>query len=447
MSRDINNPAFKKLLQKLQEESWQLELLISGFAIFGLFTATEPVEIIIKEAQTSDLMYRALIFTFLRLSIAILLINLLLHVILRGLWIGALGLRYVSGDIDYEALKYSPKFTNYLKNKIGSFDKYIATLENYCSVIFAISFLLIFYVLAFAFTMIAITAIAELLIDNESIPEWLRLGLGIPMMIFVLLGMLLTFVDFLTQGFLKRKKWISKIYFPIYWVFSFITLSFLYRPLVYNFLDNKFGKRISIFLVPIYVLLLLVTSIEDKKSNYFERSNDSNEYYASKRNYEDMLTEEGQFIKTAAIPSKVITTPYLKVFMAYSDRIEDRMFSRNEGLKPEKDRRGLSSDIVFTTSNADRAKRDSLRRAKDSLKIEYIKTFNSTYKVFIDSIQYPAEFTLAESATKEFGFESYVNIKGLAEGKHILRLKRDRFREKDTTEVSFATIPFWYFKE
>ena len=27
MSKDYNNPAFKKLLEKLQEESWQLELL------------------------------------------------------------------------------------------------------------------------------------------------------------------------------------------------------------------------------------------------------------------------------------------------------------------------------------------------------------------------------------------------------------------------------------
>ena len=42
MSHDYNNPSFKKLLEKLQEESWQLELLISGFAIFGLFTAFDP---------------------------------------------------------------------------------------------------------------------------------------------------------------------------------------------------------------------------------------------------------------------------------------------------------------------------------------------------------------------------------------------------------------------
>jgi len=50
----------------------------------------------------------------------------MLHVLLRGFWISAFG--YVSGDIDYDSLKYSPKFTRYLKKRVGSFDKYIATL-------------------------------------------------------------------------------------------------------------------------------------------------------------------------------------------------------------------------------------------------------------------------------------------------------------------------------
>ena len=440
MSKDFNNPAFKKLLQKLQEESWQLELLISGFAIFGLFSAYEPVEIAIKEAQYHDLVYRGLIFMFLKLSIAILLLNLLLHVVLRGLWIGALGLRYVSGDIDYDELNYSPKFTNYLRKKIGSFDRYIGTLENYCSVIFAISFLLIFYVLAFAFTIIFLVVSIKYLLDNDNIPDWLGKAIGIPVVIFILLGMLLTFIDFLTQGFLKRKKWISKIYFPIYWLFSFITLSFLYRPLVYNFLDNKFGKRISFALIPIYILLLVITSIEDKQSNYFKRTHNSSEYMANKRNYEDMLKKEGEFIKTVAIPSKVIKDSYLKVFVVFSDAIEDRMFSRNEGLKPEKDIRGLYTDITFNNTTINFNKRDSLKR-------EYLKTFNNTYKVFIDSTQYESDFILGESSTEEFGFETYLNIRDITEEKHVLSLKRDMYREKDTIVRNIITIPFWYYKE
>ena len=51
MSQDYKTPAFKKLLQKLQEESWQLELLISGFAIFGLFTAFPHISTAVKAAE------------------------------------------------------------------------------------------------------------------------------------------------------------------------------------------------------------------------------------------------------------------------------------------------------------------------------------------------------------------------------------------------------------
>jgi hypothetical protein len=442
MSSHHENPAFKKLLQKLQEESWQLELLISGFAIFGLFSAFPQLDLLGYEAANNQQLLKIIIIAVAYVSCAILLFNLLLHVVLRGLWIGALGLRYVSGDIDYDELKYSVKFTNYLKNKIGSFDKYIATLENYCSIIFAISFLLIFYVLALTFTIASIGLIAENIINNDNLPTWVSKGIGIPIVLFIVIGMLLTFIDFITQGWLKKKQWISKIYFPIYWVFSFITLSFLYRPLVYNFLDNKFLKRISLVLVPVYFIILLGATVEYNKSNYIEKSNTSSSYYASGKNYEDMLNKEGQFIKITAIPSKVIKDNFLKVFIVYSDGIEDRMFTVNESLKPKKDRRGLYSTISFSNSDLSVEQRDSLKRV-------YLKTFNSVYKIIIDSTQYTSQFILGESNTyeSEFGFESYITLDSLKQGKHLLKLQRDQYKEKDTTIVTFSTIPFWYFKD
>ena len=166
MSQDYNTPAFKKLLQKLQEESWQLELLISGFAIFGLFTALPYIFNATRAAENDQKIYSFIILSVALVSCAILIVNLLLHVVLRGLWIGALGLRYVSGDIDYEELNYGQKFTKYLKRKVGSFDRYIGRLENYCSIIFAISFLLIFYVLAFTLSIVSILTVVFLFLYN-----------------------------------------------------------------------------------------------------------------------------------------------------------------------------------------------------------------------------------------------------------------------------------------
>jgi len=213
MKTDYNNPAFKKLLQKLQEESWQLELIISGFAIFGLVSAFDPIALQLTKAENSEQVFLVMILMTALISCSILTLNLVIHVILRGLWIGALGLRYVSGDIDYEYLNYSSKFTKYLKKRVGSFDRYIARLEDYCSIIFAVSFLLIFYVIAMIFTIACIALIANYIISNENLDESLRNWIGIPLVLFIVFGMLLTFIDFVTQGWLKKKQWISKIYF------------------------------------------------------------------------------------------------------------------------------------------------------------------------------------------------------------------------------------------
>lgn len=436
MSQDYNNPAFKKLLQKLQEESWQLELLISGFAIFGLFSAYEPLELLFTKAKTSgnDLFVFMIIIAL--ISCVILAFNLLLHVILRGLWIGALGLRYVSGDIDYDVLNYSPKFTNYLQKKVGSFDRYIARLENICSVIFAISFVLIFYVLAFIFAVFSLGLILKYLVFNKSI-EPFGVIVGIPLVIFLSIGMIMVFVDFATQGWLKKKKWLSKIYFPFYWVFSFITLSFLYRPLVYNFLDNKYGRRLSRLLLPIYILLIIMSSYTKKTSNYFNGKLNSSSIVASSSNYEDMLVHETDFIEDIVIPSKVIKDNNLKIFMLFNDAIEDDVFAYKPSLKPKEDIRGFSSDILVINHTSE--------KYKDSIKRVYMKNFNAIHTVKIDSITYNSDFIFAESSKEQLGFETYIGIKDLPEGKHILRVLRKHIEDKDTLNYQQAAIPFWYY--
>ena len=112
---------FKKWLDTLQQESWQLELIISGFALYALFTAFGPVKVEMKRVIVTENNYLQFVMMFLTLSLFILILNLTIHVVLRGLWIGSIGLRYVSGDINYHNLNYTPKFKRFLKRKVGSF--------------------------------------------------------------------------------------------------------------------------------------------------------------------------------------------------------------------------------------------------------------------------------------------------------------------------------------
>jgi len=449
MSKDHQNSSFKELLDRLQQESWQLELLISGFAIFGLFSAMDPLIVKFDIAQHDGKIVDTFVWSAALVSCWILIANLLIHVVLRGLWIGALGLRYVSGDIDYDELKYSTRFTKYLQKKIGSFDKYIATLENYCSVVFAVSFIFIFYFLtSFAFVVLLILN-GNFLISNDYENVWgsILMWIGIVFLFITLIGAILTFIDFITQGFLKRKKWTSYIYLPIYKVFSRLTLSFLYRPLVYNFLDNRFGRRLSWVLVPTYIAILYVFSFYYNSSNYLNTDLDSSKSFANYGNYEDLMTKENDFIEVAAIPSKVITDPYLKVFMVFEESLESRLLYYNPGLNPKNDNVGYITNVRFFNEGMSKQE----RREKDSLRNVYFKTFNEFYKVFVDGKQYDTEFVGTTNKYKKLGFETYLDIDTLSSGKHLLQVTRKKFvRENnkvvDTVNNVMVSIPFWNFK-
>ncbi len=109
----------KKLLDQLQVESWQLELLISGFVIFLAASSFEPISnyssrlIVVREGINDHFGFLPL-FSFILLgSIFFIFINLILHVIFRGMWISAIGLRSISGDIDFETLNLASPFDQF----------------------------------------------------------------------------------------------------------------------------------------------------------------------------------------------------------------------------------------------------------------------------------------------------------------------------------------------
>jgi len=191
--------------------------------------------------------------------------------------------------------------------------------------------------------------------------------------------------------------------------------------------------------VPFYILIALGTSLNYNVSNYLVTDMTSNDFVANNNNYEDLLNENNGFIDNVAIQSKVISDNYVKVFVLYSENIENRIFNFNPLLKPEEDRRGLKTGINFGT-NIKISERDSLRKV-------YLKTFNKIYSVKIDTIKYETEFILAHSKNDKLGFETYISTKTLNEGKHLLKVNRLRIRKGDTTYWNVSKIPFWYYKD
>ncbi|MCU4176308.1 hypothetical protein [Carboxylicivirga sp. N1Y90] len=437
-----NKNLLKQLLDRLQEDSWQLELLVSGFTIFGLFYALDPVADAFQKAAYEGNILKD-VYQAVYVAILILIFNLIVHVILRSLWIGALGLRYLSGEVDISKLNYSERFTKYLNKRVGSFDSYIEKLEKLCSIIFAISFLLIFYVLATIIIQYLINFVGPLGSDANSI--FLR-TLHISCLIFILVGTVLTFFDYITQGLLKRNKWVAAVYFPFYWVFSYLTLSFLYRPLYYNLIDNKFGRRTSFLLLPIYLSILFVSGLYKEQSGFITYASvTSNDIRANSRNYEDLVEKNDLIISGFTVQSKVITDPYIRIRIPLSNTLEERILKFNESLRPNQDKNLYKSGMDINGKSIESTFKGDI----DSLHLQFLTTFQELIHIKIDSLRYKPDFIIAKEnngMNLSIGFETYIGTNNLEEGKHTLVYSRYKHSDTDSI-VTIKEIPFWYYKD
>ena len=102
----------KDWLDKLQTDSWNLELLIAGFSIF-LLTQADPfiTDKLIRPLQNQyDLPPNILstimpVLLSLKVASSLLTFALIVLIVLRGYWIGLIGLRSVQTDIRWDRLR------------------------------------------------------------------------------------------------------------------------------------------------------------------------------------------------------------------------------------------------------------------------------------------------------------------------------------------------------
>ncbi|MGB3801977.1 MAG: hypothetical protein WA952_19310, partial [Lewinella sp.] len=259
-----------------------------------------------------------------------LLVCLLIHVAMRGLWIAAIGLRYVSGDIDYEALRYQPIYRRWLRGSVGGFDNYIEGLERLCSVMFSIAFLIIFCFLSittYSIFVILLHSAYGWLFGVETMQTGVFTGAGVVSILTLVLGVLY-FIDFLTLGFFKRNRFTAKVYYPLYRLMGWVTLAALYRPLYHNLVDDRFGRRLARML-PFFVLAaLFLVSLNIVTHGYFPYYLRDGAVWIDHRNYDD----EGADIRAqryrTTLNSRYAKNNYVEAFVSYRPQYHDPTIER-----------------------------------------------------------------------------------------------------------------------
>ena len=425
------------LLERLQEESWQLELLISGFAIFLVAGSWESISDFLLafqiKAQGSSGTYNFLPILIMGIlgSWFFLLTNLILHVFLRGLWISAIGLRYISGDVDFDTLNFSPRFDRFLRKRMPQFDDYIEKIEKICSMVFAFTFMLVFMLLSLSLIglfFILFHFVLQFIFEgwvNESVINSILAGFSIAFAV----AFFLYFIDFVSLGWLKRRKKFSFIYYPIYRFCSWVTFSRIYRPLYYNMIDNKFGKAAGFLLVPYLFIGSTIATIKNDSFLYFPE-----EEILENRYYLENIGED-RSISTPCIPSKIIKDSYLELFIPYKGTDDKAIVYNCPDLTPPKSIGPKITIITFGSGKGYSSPVDSL-----------LSCVASINKIMInDSLYENIDFDFyVQPVNKEHGLLTMIDINHLDRGKHILNVMKLNINKQDSASwESVNKIPFW----
>lgn len=398
-------------LQNLQENSWEIELLISGGAVFTLLQFPEMLLSFFRFAQTtSDIPGLHMMLIMGMAGLKILTNGFILHLLLRSFWLAMVCINYIFPE-GINSLKMKRTFPFQSRHLEGDLQEQIMDVDR-------LSGLVIFM------TIISTLVLAGLVLGffvTVFLIEWLnKWGLWFSYfdLLFGLFS-LLYFLDLLAMGSLRKIPLLSWVLFPIFWFFDLISLrSFYARPLALfssNIHRAKFFGGALVFVL----ITGISTYVSLAKPMHWPRILDD-------RMYKNQLTRSGQKLvnwyyldktepgKTGLvyIPSQLIEHNYLPITIQY-DRWMDRLLDYSN---PKKSDRFLSELIEVAID---------------------------------DSVYHQVEWLESrELAESTMGLVSMIDISHLSNGPHSVRIQSknlpnpeyQRIREETIYEVS---IPFW----
>jgi hypothetical protein len=441
-------------LDKLERESWQLELLVSAFTIFLLLGALSAYDELLTDIQFQynlNVGLFTIVYIFLILlknSLLALIISLIIHLSLRGFWIGAIGLRSVQSDIDFSKLNYTEFFTEKIRKRVISLDQLVIKLDEICSVIFAFSFLVISVLLAFGMYMIFISvlgiAFSAFVNLFSGIVSTIILGVSVIIILTCLITGMIYMIDYFSLGFFKKIKWFSKVYYPFYRLYNVITLSTLSRS-IYYYLISKFTKRkIRMVYAVFFVIISVLILFDFDQQPYYPETNNM---HSISSNFYDDVRPEGVYINSVSIESNYIDKPHFQVFLRY-DPVDNNLIRNNcPNFTPLRED-GINWAFTTTREGAN-FQIGSVNYSDEDIK-SLLDCQSSIYQLIInDSVYQDLSFYFYEHPSKsQKGLLTTIPTSGFRSGENILKVNKVRLDSAKVESITdYVKIPFWFRKE
>ena len=452
-----------KWLEKVKSNSWESEILIVGFVLIILLQTKDFFPFLIENMTTYNSLNSGvyslankLIIPFLLeiiyIANLILVVNLSFYLLIRGLWVGIIGLSSVFPDgVDINRLNYNQLFTNQLFKY--DLDSYSHRVDYICSSIFSISFLLIMVLLSVGFFIIEtivlifiVVYITEPLLYSDLyflqlLPDFIRkvisYAMGIILGLFFVLGFIYI-MDFILLSPLKliKNRYFGIIYNLLNRLFRFTFIIFIYEMLYLTFVSNLKKRYIYLFMFLVITITSFITTWDFIDNNLYIKHSSPN-FSKLNFNYENLLENSITFNenrnmknKGPIIQSDIINESFIRLFIPYDPRYDayfknciDDPLTVNE---MDQDKFLVCVDKFFMVSIDDDA------------------VLDLDYTYFTHYIE------------DRMGFNTIFSTDELNEGNHILKIKSPIFNEEFKTEgvisLTFSnmgdylnySIPFYY---
>ena len=409
-------------LSEIQERSWEPELFISGGAIFSLYQLTDFLRhqgfIMVQRTGYYE---PVLISNLLIAALNALMLGFVIHLILRGFWVASVTLSYVfPKGIQMDKIHYQPLYKDNVRKVSGTID-WVISLETICSLIFTLSFFFMMIIMGILITLLII-------IPHSSLKAtWGEQGfyyLQILSKIFIGLG-LVYLIDFLTLGFIKKQKFLEKVYYPVYILFSLLTLAPLYRTTYYTLVSN-IKPWIVILVATVYLLFALALTQVNQSSadaiyNVRKFLNLTSEKHIYDPRYYETFRPEGELVEHLSIQSDIVKDSFLRLFIVHQKVIENLM----------------SSDC------GQKAKTQEAMMA----------CYDEFYRIYIDGeyIKNLKWRQYAHPQTGEQGIIAFVPLQEITKEEHHLKVVLNITSKTDLEKLqkfgmesaTYAEVPFW----
>jgi len=210
-------------------------------------------------------------------------------------------------------------------------------------------------------------------------------------------------------------------------------LAFVYRPIYYNMVDNKFGRKVVLFLIPYVFLISLIVALTFKTQAYLP---EYRQLQSISNNYYDDTADEKRPTYSASISSKFVKNGFTELFLPYVARSDDPVIAALcPDLKPAK-------TGIFFFGGSDRL------RANMSAE-EALRCHSQRFKIYVnDSLLQNVSYRFHEHPTREnIGLFTVLDVGYLQRGEHAIKINVKFLEEnngKDTLILRETNIiPFW----